>query len=198
MKRIFVVVCFCILWLCVSITAEESATSDDVNVLRQSMRQSLKGFSQVKVDVFLPPEDELVGMKARDLQNYIELELRKHGISVVSGSPFTGGDFQKTVQLVFDIHASHKITLPTGTTRAISFQLQVLQPVTLFRDPSVKTIAVTWSSDRLTAFEVQGQSADREFVQKDISKLTGAFATDLLSVNPPLSSHTQKLPAVKE
>ena len=184
MERSLTIACFFWLWLCVGLVgageAVDATVEEKAALLR---RQALKGYTAVRVSVSIRPAGDVGGMKQADIKNYIEVDLRRHGVSI-DDSPANEGSPETTASLSLSVHTSRMMDTPViGKTRAFSLRLQVAETVSLLRAPAITTTATTWWSDRITGVDAPGLPESRKLAEQYMSLLTSAFAKDFAAAN---------------
>ena len=104
-------------------------------------RQTLKGLQGVPVLVEgLEPQVEQAGLNETSIQTVVELRLRQAGIPVLSKA-------SRVPFLYVNANVSHP---PGGEVLGIwrfSIKVALVQGVALMRDPTIMTVADTWSAD---------------------------------------------------
>ncbi len=146
-----------------------AACAQDTEITRPTLR-GLRG-----VEVLVEDFDEnskRAGYDKRTFQTDLELQLRMAGIKVLTvdetlalpGRPY----------LYLNVHS---LARQPGEIAAVAVELALNQGVWLRRDPSVQSIASTWSSTGVA-------QADLSHVRDFVKELTDDFTNAWLSVNP--------------
>jgi hypothetical protein len=132
-------------------------------------KESLKGLGAVRVVVedFNGPLIE-VGLNKDQIQQDVELRLRKSGIKVTSQDA--------SVPYIDVLIGGAKV--PRTSAMVYAMTLDLYQPVLLQRDPSTKLYASTWSSSLAVA-----AFANVTLLRNYVGDLVDSFINDYLSQN---------------
>jgi hypothetical protein len=135
----------------------------------QNMLRGLQGVS-VNVDVMHPDAADELGLAREDLIADTELQLRQHGIKVLSHAPGTA---------VLYINAD--LLLGDDSPRvACSVQVKLCQDVLLARDPAIHCGAITWWTRQLRTVGRDNLQRVRHDVKIDVANFINAY----LAANP--------------
>lgn len=141
-------------------------------------RETLRGLQGIAVLVdMVRPEAERLGLTREALQADADLQLRQHGIRVIS--------FQEMSMTpgapVLYINANVKVRPgEIDPIVAVSIVLQLKQKVSLDRDPTIHYKAPTWES---VAVATVGR-ANIQQIGEAVKDLVASFINDYLAVNP--------------
>jgi hypothetical protein len=134
-------------------------------------KESLKGLSAVRVIV----EDfsaQIVdaGLHNDQIQQDVELRLRKAGIKVVS---------QDTSSAPFINVVIGGVKVPRTNGTAYAMTLTLSQYVILERDPSIRVSAETWSASLAVGYVINATE-----IRNQLGDVVDSFINDYLSQNP--------------
>jgi hypothetical protein len=120
----------------------------------------------------LPPEAIQGGLTTDILRTDVELRLRRSGVNVLTRAQFLSGgpELYLSVNLLCD-----RVGLC-----AFGPKLDLIQQVTLARDPSIIIPATTWS---IASVGTVGQNKIPG-IRRDLADLVDHFLNDYLAVNP--------------
>jgi hypothetical protein len=161
----------CLLATLVIVLATSLGLAQDTRSARRSLSE-LKSL-QVKVLTDGPEIDfEALGVSGQQLQTDAELRLRSLAIPLAANDEKAEGYLAISLYLLED-------QLRPGYYSYVT-KVEVLQPVALQRDETVRTVAVTWSTLK---FGFAGRLAVVD-LRKDINDLVDQFANAYLEQNP--------------
>jgi hypothetical protein len=149
-------------------SAQESADS----------RESLRGVSNVLVVVDINSGGANV-LSESTLRTQVELALRRSGIGIADRDSVS----RSTAVLAASFTALRlKNQGGVNTGYAVSYSLEVRQPVSLVRKPNTVLIVATWSGSGILA---GSDDTTASHVRKTLDDLLDQFCNDYLSVNAP-------------
>ncbi len=140
-------------------------------------RATLRGIKSVKVVVDPPdPELEREGIDRERLRTSIELQLRNAGVKIDPDAvEFLGLSFAP-------VEPGRKSRLAIRkSSRPVAVGLGVYQVVMLSRDKDTKTVAETWSQQRVVS--AAGRDLERD-VSSTVEELVDQFVRAYRAVNP--------------
>ena len=131
-------------------------------------RKSLKGISAVPVLVQVTDGS---GTTSSLLQSYVELQLRKAGIRVPSDNARIKQDGYAVLSVLVLSNPDHTIS---------AIEVELLQAVSLARDPTIKKIVATWKA-RTWGGDIASMDVN---IKRGVSEQLDNFINDYLAVNP--------------
>lgn len=132
---------------------------------------SLKGLKDVTVTIEAIPGGDQWGLSQSQLQVDVELRLRKAGIRVVSSSELSAST--ATVYVRVSISPSNI----SEARRCYDMGIELMQNVALVRDPSIFTVATTWSTPG-------GGFSNPDHIRSRLGDMVDEFINDYLTANP--------------
>lgn len=172
-KKLWVVLTTMVLGL-VTLDSLASAISDD-----QYSRETLRGLLGIGVAVEdLSPDAKKHGLTEERIKTDVELRLRTAGIKVLTdeerlktpGSPY----------LYVNVGTMNVGTRGNHGLYSIALMVDLVQEVSLERNPSIKTLASTWRSGGVGAVGELNLSQIRGAVKDKVDEFINAY----LAVNP--------------
>ncbi len=158
-----------VLAIALVLTANTPAQSDS------SAKETLRGLKGIAVLIgSISPEMARDGMEEDQLRTDIELRLRRAGITVLKVVPKPTTPNGAYLYVSIDSFRS-----ATGVY-AFSVRVELLQEVSLTRNPSIKSVVATWKVGSTGLMSVTQVRRIRE----TMGDLVDRFANDYLTVNP--------------
>jgi len=171
MRRLFLVTTV------VSILIASSALGSDLE------KKTLNGISGFYVEVFIDPGNSSLRLRSADVQNDVEMALRKAQIPVFLEGQLMGDSLWNaaTVHVSIEAQADTLHSDKRGNCLFAHYILDVRQNARLERDTTVTVPTVTW---RVTGFELCPANNAAGQVRQAITTAAGKLIADFRQINP--------------
>jgi hypothetical protein len=138
-------------------------------------RESLAGLRTVGVMIEeLAPEAEQGGLTSNLLQTDVEVRLRKAGLRVAEGPE----RLQAPAFVYVNVNTAK---WPRPKVYAVSVSVQLMEPVSLVRNPARRRLAATWDNGAVGLAHASDFAAT---VRAKVGDLVDRFLNDYLAANP--------------
>lgn len=168
-----VVIC-CIVFLSATVFGISIGEKIQLERIGISTLHGLEGVNPV-VSLIAGKETKLHSISEHSLQNKVELEFRKAGIRVADAN--VGGRFHVLVKVekISDLSVYYIYVIA-----------ELVQEVRLTRDPAIRAMAATWSSqfEPMCQGAFAGEAVVDKMVEEEIGEVITIFINDYLAANP--------------
>jgi len=189
-KNLIVTIVFLVIFLAVvQVTQVAGKSEKKANTTPQikyvsEPREILAGLQGVAVVVeVFRPEVEKYGFSQQQYQTDVELRLRQYGVKVLSLFELTKAVGSPRLYINVNPYIDEKVGFA-----AVSVLLELTEYVSLERNPTIMTSAVTWREGMLLTRELNRLNEVRDSVED----LVDQFINDYLAANPKEQTPQQK------
>lgn len=188
MKRLLILVVSILCFLSLHIVTLPNAYSDsqianmfgiDPDPFSKMERERLKDIDKVYIVIGKISDDaRSLGIDEENIRTGVEIKIRNSGIKVVENS---------NVMFLVDVD----VTPPISRVYAISVRVDIMDMVSLYRNPKIIFQTTIWDKSELS---IAGEYKVKEAIKEDVDELVDKFILDYLKAkeeNAPKSKSEQ-------